>query len=287
MKKNLLEETSLALLKEGFMIKNVKGCFDILARKEEKILLLKIIADANSLNNESIEEMKRIASCVNATPLVITEKSGSKLEDNIVYSRFGIFTINKNTLQNSLKQKLPFIKSGKAGLTTSLNGRKLRIEREEEGMSLKDLSRKIGVSKKMIINYENYSSDISLQKALKLYDIFGAEVFTPVDIFSEIEKILYLCTSDVGKKYQQLGFKAVETKRSAFDIIAKKEKDLILTTVGDNFNKEISLLSKLLDAESLIVFERKKPKAEIPRIKKEEFLELENEKELIRVIKEF
>lgn len=36
MKQNILEETSLALLKEGFTVKNLKGCFDILARKEEK-----------------------------------------------------------------------------------------------------------------------------------------------------------------------------------------------------------------------------------------------------------
>lgn len=287
MKKNLMEETSLTLLREGFTIKNVKGCFDLLARKEERIILIKVIEDANSLNQESINEMKKVASYVDAIPLLVTEKSGNKLQDNIVYSRFGVFTINRVTFQNALQQKLPFIKSGKAGLIASVDGKKLRQKREEEEMSLKELSRNLGVSKRMITNYENYNSDIAIRKAWKLYDLFGTEVFRHIDIFSEMEKIVYNCVSDVGKKYSELGFNAVETKRNIFDIIAKKEKELILTTVGDNFNKELSSLSRLLDAESLIVFERKKPQIEIPKIAKEEFLELENEKELIKRIKEF
>jgi putative transcriptional regulator len=281
MKQNLLEEISLVLLKEGFMLKNVKGCFDLLARKEEKIILIKAVEDANSLNQESVEEMKKISSCVDATPLILTEKSGNKLENNIVYSRFGVFTINLTTFCNALKQKLPFVKSGKAGLTASIDGKKLKGRREEEGMSLKELSRKIGVSKRMITDYENYNSEMMLKNAWKLYDLFGTEVFKQINVFSEMDKIIYNCVSEVGKKYNQLGFKAVETKKNVFDIVAKKEKDIILTTVGDKFNQEINSLSRLLDAESLIVFEKKKPKTEIPKIAKKEFLELENEKELL------
>lgn len=283
MKQNLLEEISLVLLKEGFMLKNVKGCFDLLARKEEKIILIKAIEDANSLNQESIEEMKKISSCVDATPLILTEKSGNKLENNIVYSRFGVFTINLITFCNALKQKLPFVKSGKAGLTASIDGKKLRDKREDSEMSLKELSRKIGVSKRMITDYENYNSEIMLKNAWKLYDIFGTEVFKQVNIFSEMDKIIYSCMSEVGMKYNQLGFKAVETKKNVFDIVAKKEKELILTTVGDEFNQEINSLSRLLDAESLIVFEKKKPKTEIPKISKGDFLELESGKELLNL----
>ncbi|MBU4501977.1 MAG: helix-turn-helix domain-containing protein, partial [Nanoarchaeota archaeon] len=265
--------------------KNVTRCFDLLARKEEKIILIKIITDANSLNHESIDELKHTAGCIDATPLIITEKSGKELEDNVVYSRFGIYTLNKATFRNSLKQKLPFVKSGKAGLTVTIDGDKLRTKREEEKLSLNDISRKIGVSKRMIVNYENSNSDIAVQKAWKLYDLFGRGIFNHIDIFSEMENIVYNCKSQVGKKYSELGFSAVETKRNIFDIIAKKEKEIILTTVGDKFNKELSSLSRLLDAENLLVFERRKPKLDIPTIAKEDFLELKTEKELINIIK--
>jgi len=171
-------------------------------------------------------------------------------------------------------------------LTASLDGKKLRKRREEDGMSLSGLSRKLGVTKKMITQYEAQTSDIALQKAFRLYDLFGTDVFRQIDIFSEMDKIVYSCMSEVGKKYYQFGFKTVEAKRNVFDIIAKKEKELILTTLGDKFNKDITSLSRILDAESLIVFDKRKPKADIPVIAKEEFLELESEKELIKVLKE-
>ncbi len=287
MKSELLENTSIILLRKGFTVKNLNSCFDILARKEDKIILIKVNYDANSLSNESIKEINKIASCIEAVPLIIAEKSGSPLDDNVVYSRFGVFTVNLTTFENALNQELPFVKSSKAGLTTSLNGQKLRKLRENKGLSLNDLSKKLGVSRRMVYSYENENSDIVLNKAWKLYDLFGHEVFNQIDIFSQMNEIIYECISDVGKKYYDLGFKTIETKKSVFDIIAKKEKEIILTNVGDVFNKELNIFSKLLDAEGLIVFEHKKPNTELPKIAKEEFLELENEKELIKIIKEF
>lgn len=287
MKKEIAEQISIFLLKKGFAVKSTKGCFDLLARKEEKLLLLKILQDANSINQDFVSEMKNIAGCINAIPLIIAEKSGKEMEDNVVYSRTGIFTLNRETFEEAINQKLPFIKSGKAGLAATLSGEKLRRLREENEMSLNYLSRKLGVSKRMVVNYEANISDISLPRALKLYGLFGAEVFDKVDIFSKMDKIVYQCLTDVGKKYADLGFEAIETKKSKFDVIAKNKKDIVLTTIGETFDKELNILSMLIDAENLLIFERRKPKIEIPRIAKEDFLGLENGKELIKIIKEF
>lgn len=287
MKKEIAEQISIFLLKKGFAVKSTKGCFDLLARKEEKLLLLKILQDANSINQDFVFEMKNIAGCINAIPLIIAEKSGKEMEDNVVYSRTGIFTLNRETFEEAINQKLPFIKSGKAGLAATLSGEKLRRLREENEMSLNYLSRKLGVSKRMVVNYEANISDISLPRALKLYGLFGAEVFDKVDIFSKMDKIVYQCLTDVGKKYADLGFEAIETKKSKFDVIAKNKKDIVLTTIGETFDKELNILSTLIDAENLLIFERRKPKIEIPLIAKGEFMELENGKELIKIIKEF
>ena len=60
MKKSLLETISIQLLREGYTIKNLNSCFDIIARKNTNILLLKIVNDANSLYKESVEEMEKI-----------------------------------------------------------------------------------------------------------------------------------------------------------------------------------------------------------------------------------
>ncbi|MBA3064284.1 hypothetical protein FP803_02495 [Candidatus Woesearchaeota archaeon] len=71
-----------------------------------------------------------------------------------------------------------------------------------------------------------------------------------------------------------------------FDIIAKKDEDVILTGIGDNTSPKFSSLSRLLDVDNLIIFKKKKPK-NIPALTKEEFLDFEKSHELIKFLKEF
>jgi len=106
MKSKLIEKLSLYLLKKGFTIKILtRTCFDMLARKETRILLIKILEDANSISEEYARQMNHIASYVTASPLIIAEKAGNKIYDNIVYSRFGIYTLNFNTFKSSVENK--------------------------------------------------------------------------------------------------------------------------------------------------------------------------------------
>ena len=156
MKQTLLDKISIFLLKKGFTIKNLtRTCFDILARRGGQILLIKVLEDANSVSRQYTDEMISVASYANASPLIVAEKAGSRLEDNIVYSRFDIYTLNFNTLINCVSNKFPFIKRSQAGLTASIVGKKLREKREECGYSLNALSKTIGVTSRMIMIFEN------------------------------------------------------------------------------------------------------------------------------------
>jgi len=286
MKSKLIEKLSLYLLKKGFTIKILtRTCFDMLARKETRILLIKILEDANSISEEYARQMNHIASYVTASPLIIAEKAGNKIYDNIVYSRFGIYTLNFNTFKSSVENKFPFIKSDHAGLTAHLIGDKIRKIREERNISLGDISRKIGVSKKMIQKYEKGEADVTVNKALKIYDIFGHRVFNKIDIFETPLKESQKTKSIVSKKYSDLGFESIDTKKVPFDVIAKKEKEIILTKVGDD-TRQLDSLSKLIDADKLVIFKKKKPK-DIPALSKEEFLEFQKAKELVKFLKEF
>src|SRR3990167_639938 len=127
MKPKQIEELSLYLLRRGFTIKVLtRTCFDILARKESRILLIKLLEDANSVSEEYAQQMNHIASYIAASPLIIAEKAGSRIYDNIVYERFGIYTLNFNTFKASVDNKFPFIKSDHAGLTAHILGDKLK-----------------------------------------------------------------------------------------------------------------------------------------------------------------
>lgn len=287
MKQKLLENISIFLLNKGFTIKSLKGiCFDLLARKEDKILLLKILEDANSIPKEFAVQMKNISSYINGVPLIIADKAGGLLENNVVYLRFDIYTLNPQTFKSCIENKLPFIKSNNAGLTACIDGNKLKKKIEEAGVSLNALSRKVGVSARMFARYEDGSTEITLNKAYRLYDIFGEEVFKKIDILSEKKELIMDTGTDITKKYSDLGFNATETKKSPFDVIAKKDREIILTEVGDKSRPELTSLSKLIDADRLAIFNKKKPK-NLPALTVEEFLDFEKASELIKFLKEY
>ncbi len=287
MKQELLDKLDNFLLKSGFTVRNLSGnCFDILARRQGQILLIKVLEDANSISRQHTDEMLNVAAYINASPLIITQKAGSMLEDNIVYSRFDVHTMNFDTFVNCVSNKFPFVRRSKAGLTASISGQKLREKREELGYSLNGLSKKVGVTSRMIIKYENENSEITISKAMKLYEIFGDCIFNEVDIFSQNSSPQSRFETEVSQKYVELGFKATETKKTPFDIIARKDESLILTNVRDKVNPHLQSLSKLLDAENLVIFEKKKPK-NVPSLKKKEFMDFEKANELLRFLKEF
>jgi len=287
MKQALLDKVNIFLLKRGFTIKNLtRTCFDVLARRNEQIFLVKVLEDANSIGKEHTEEMLSVAAYIGASPVIIADKAGDKLEDNVVYTRFEIYTLNYNTFLNCINNRFPFIKRSHAGLTASVAGKKLKEKREESGYSLNALSKKIGVTSRMMAKYENEDSEITVNKAKKLYDIFGYQVFEQVDVFSGNKQPKSKFESKVSRKYVELGFDATETKKTPFDIIAKKGKEIILTEVSDKVNPQMQPLSKLLDADNLVIFRKKKPK-NIPSMTKKEFMEFDEANELVKFLKEF
>ena len=286
MKQKLLEQVSILLLKEGFVVKTIKGCFDVIARRDSSIILIKALEDANSISTEYADEMKKIASCMNASPLIIAQKAQYPLQDNVVYTRCGVYTLSIDTFRNAINDALPFIKSSHAGLTASIVGSKLIKAREKDDMSISMLSKKIGVSKKMVMKYERGDSEVIVSRAVKMYDIFGDGVFEKIDILTANYNIKSEPLSEITKKYSELGFNAADTFKVPFDVVAKKGDEIILTEVGDKTNPQVVSLSKLVDADTLVIFRNKRPK-EIPSLKKEEFFEFEEAKELIKFLKEF
>jgi len=116
--------------------------------------------------------------------------------------------------------------------------------------------------------------------------VFGHDVFNQINIFYSNNKIESSYTSDYSRKYIDLGFEAADTKRTPFDIIARKNDDLILTEIGDKRKPDFSSLSRLLDADNLVIFDKKKPK-DVPSMTKDEFLEFDKANQLIKFLKEF
>lgn len=288
----LIDELSMLLLREGYALKCVsRSCFDIVARGPKTTLLLKVLQDVNALSAEGAAEMRRVAAMVKAVPLVIGETAGRKLEDGVVYMRAGIYTLSLRTFGEALKGDHPLLLSNTAGMTFSLSGERLRSRREDFGFSRRDLSRRLGISAKMVDKYESDASAVTVARGMRIYDLFGEEVFNPVNLFefvSEVQQRLPELASDVAVKYSELGFDVAEVKKVPFDLLARDEREIIFTEVGDTVNPEMQSLARLIDADNLHIFEKRKPKEmDLPSMKKDEFMEIQKAKELVRFLREF
>ena len=68
--------------------------------------------------------------------------------------------------------------------------------------------------------------------------------------------------------------------------MAKKEKETVLTEIGDKTNPHLKPFSRMLDADKLVIFKKKKPKG-LPAITKKEFLDFDKAIDLIKFLKEY
>lgn len=287
MKPQLLDMVGVMLLRHGYTVRTLtRTSFDIAARNQASIILLKVVEDASALNQAVMREMLQVSSTVAAVPVIIAEKAGQPLTDNVIYTRFHVYLLTPNTLANCLENKLPFLFSTNAGPSAAVIGEKLRCEREEHGLSLNALAQKIGVSSTMIRRYEANDAMISAKTAEVLYDIFGGKVFRRIRVFEHQLVPHPNAQSSVGKKYETLGFDTVETRRAPFDMVAKKKEEVIITDVSDKVNPQLHAIARLLGADQLTIFEKHKPK-KTPALAKKEFMDFDDADELIKFVREF
>ncbi|MBA3064285.1 helix-turn-helix domain-containing protein, partial [Candidatus Woesearchaeota archaeon] len=121
--------------------------------------------------------------------------------------------LNLATFRNCINNHFPFVKRTQAGLTACILGKKLKQKREQEGYSINELSKKLGVSSRMVVKYENNDSEIRIEKAIRLYNILGDEVFDKIKIFDSETSLYNQGKSDISKKYCDLGFNHSKQKK--------------------------------------------------------------------------
>jgi putative transcriptional regulator len=164
--------------------------FDLAARRGEDLLLVKILANVDSLDGETGAEMRRLGSYLSATPLVIGLRTRDEdLKPEVVYFRHGIPVINPDTAFDLFVERVPpLIYAAPGGLYVSIDGDLLADEREERGWSLGRLATELGVSRRTVSKYED-GMNASIDVAIKLEDLFDRQFSDPVDVLDGAEGV--------------------------------------------------------------------------------------------------
>jgi putative transcriptional regulator len=277
-REDLINTTRAILAKAGFEISSALNlrsiCFDIVGRKDETLLIIKVLSNVDAFSRENADDMKVLADALRATPLLIGETSSSgALEAGIVYSRFKIPIISNETLGEHLLEEVPpFIFAAPGGLYMKIDGELLKKIRETDGISLGTLAEITGVSRRTIQMYES-GMGAMIDAAMRLEEFLKVPIIEPVNPFEYSNKKKpedYEVTggghtdSNTLNRLLEIGFAITPVTKSPFEAISRSRQTVFLTGLGIDEEKLIhkaiiaSEISKIAGKHSLIIVERER-----------------------------
>ncbi len=277
-REDLINTTRAILAKAGFEISsslNLRSvCFDIVGRKDDTLLIIKVLSNVDAFSRENAEDMKILADVLKATPLLIGETSSSgSLETGIVYSRFKIPIISNETLSEHLLEEVPpFIFAAPGGLYVKIDGELLRHIRESGGISLGTLAETTGVSRRTIQMYES-GMGAMIDAAMRLEEFLQVPIIEPVNPFEykntkkpeDYEVTGNRVTwSEPLNRLLELGFAITPVTKSPFDAFSRSRKTIFLTGLGADEDKLVqkamiaSEISKIAGKHSLIIVDKER-----------------------------
>lgn len=302
----MLHNIENLLNSQGYKTSDIydQGSFDIVARKNLLILLLKTFLNIDSINEHNAHEMKQLANIFLASPIIIGEKSrNGKLEEGVIYERYDIPTIGFETLKNMiLYNEYPEILADRGGYFVKIDGNVIKQYREEYSMSLKDLASLAHVSRATMYKYENGIVRANTETAMILEEILNTKVTVDIDLLKQPQKEdIEYSKGDDTLDLSKLGYGVVSTNKSPFDAVAKmkssdKHSPLMANVEKNRTEKTLKRmaiplkdLSMVTTSEPVFIINNDKIKESIgtiPVIKSWELKEFENSKELLKMIRE-
>ena len=183
----LTEETASLLRNHGFTTavnsSSPDFCIDIVAKRGEVSLAIKVLEDLASAGREVLEELRLVSSWARASPLVLAEEmGGEELDDDAVYVRNGVYALSPGALRRTLEGDPPLVEVNSTGCFVYVDGDRVRRRREELGLSVGELARLVGVSRMTIYSYEHGRRRTTPSVAYRLAFVLGIPVTVPVNL---------------------------------------------------------------------------------------------------------
>ncbi|MGQ4556735.1 transcriptional regulator [Halobellus sp. GM3] len=164
--------------------------FDIAARRGEDLVLLKILGNIDAFDGTTGEEMRRLGTYLDATPMVVGLRTRDEdLKPGVVYFRHGVPVLNPDTAVDLFVERVPpLIYAAPGGLYVNIDGDLLSDERRERGWSLGQLATELGVSRRTVSKYED-GMNASIEVAIRLEEMFDEPFSSPVEVMDGAEDV--------------------------------------------------------------------------------------------------
>jgi predicted transcriptional regulator len=267
---NLLQDAGYISFSFEFQSIREKYCYDLIVKnpKSNFVFIVKAFKNIDNINEEILDGIKTLSKLFKSKPLLIGVKNRyQKLEDNTIYLREELPIITITTLENILRENLfPYILIRRGGGVIYLDGPLVKKLREEKRISRKELSEKIGLTKRTICSYESEKMRPSKETAEKLKAALGADskIFRNINVFdwhfefditqvcSKEKKELSEFEEHIKNVIQDIGISSYWYKKGQFPFeMLISSKNLEETRTGEK-NEFYPLFSEISEVEKKI-----------------------------------
>jgi len=281
------------------------SCFDFVARKNGRVLFIKILPDIGNLSLKDSRELKGISEFFSAAPILVGEETRENpLEDDTVYSRYDISAFTLKTFANMVVHKAyPLIQASPGGYYVEIDGETIRKRRQELGLSIGDTAKLIGISRRTVYGYERGMAKASVTAAYNIISKLGVPVARPLNIFENAKQQRKCCLLTSARRMMSkkailqrifnkfARYRITTVKKAPFDFVfnVPDDKARIMGGVANENEPqlkrrvdEILSVSKIVQAHPVLITEgQEPPNTDITCIDSGDFLRTRNPENLI------
>ena len=276
---DLIEQVRATMARAGFAVS--ERCdlrpvsFDLVARRDKDLLILKVLTNVDALSEPIADEMKVLCKFLDARPLMVGLRAGTgTLEPGVVYARHAIPIVTPDTLeQYILHGDAPVVFAAPGGFYVNMDSRALREARERLSLSLGVVAQIAGVSRRAIQMYEEGMS-ASIDAAMRLEEFLQSELIRPFDPFHAFDPATFEppkpqaeASGDpvealILRLLQGLGYEVRSTRRAPFNALSTQDKTTFLTGMGEDSPqlrrraRVVTSVSRITERPGFFVVER-------------------------------
>jgi putative transcriptional regulator len=225
--------------------------FDLVARRDRDLVILKVLTNVDALSEPIAEEVKLLCKFLEARPVLVGLRAGTgDLEDGVVYARHGVPIVTPATLSSYLEGDAPMVFAAPGGFYVQLDAQALRRARDDLNISLGVMAQIAGVSRRAIQMYEE-GMGASIDAATRLEEFLKQELIRPLDPFrafdpSKFQPATPPATQEgldpmealILRMLEGLGYEVRATRRSPFNALTSAEghrpDQPMLTGIGED-----------------------------------------------------
>jgi putative transcriptional regulator len=294
-------------ISDAYFIRSIG--FDLVARRDNSLLIIKALTNINSFPEEIAEELKKLAHHLGGHPLLIGLRTGSGiLETGVVYDRFGIQAINPETLYGHLLEGLPLkVYAAPGGFYANIDTDKLIKIRKKQNLSKGNFARYIHVSRRMVRMYED-GMNARIDIASRIEDVLNEQIIKPIDIINQKrepqsnqqKKLIYTpfdyndpLKHEIFSLLNKLGYTIIPLGKCPFEAVSREQEKIILTCVQTydqrikDKAKVVTTISNITEKQAVFFTDKKGTKNHIegtPLIIRAELKKLKDPEDIIELI---